>query len=357
MTTILVIDDDSTARAYVRSAAPLDWTVLEASDGLTGLDVVRQHRQTLDLIVLDVGMPTIDGRIICARIRDVSPTVPILPFTGMAHTVSVLNAFGCLPPILKPVRPSALSHALHQALARPAPSIQDGPLMGWAYEQSQLVEHLIRQNLAIVRVAVFATSPVKRAGLARMVATVGQTVEAAHAAALRHLLVGMRWTAIVADAGDCRQLVPLAREHDIPLILIAATAGQAQAIPAAAATLVLLESDPSLEMQLVTALEAIANGESLAEWLVATPAPSRGSVPPAVARRFVGTPISPRELEVLWLDYHGYALADIAISLAIDPTTVTSHWKRIQRKLGRDRQEVRQWMRERLDESGTTTNL
>jgi CheY-like chemotaxis protein len=156
----------------MRSAAPLDWTVLEASDGLTGLDLVRQHQQTLDLIMLDVGMPTIDGRIICARIRDLSSRVPILPFTGMALTVSILNAFGRLPSILKPVRPPALVYALEQPLAQPTPPPQDGLLIGWAYEQRQLVEHLIRQNLAVVRVAVFAISPVKRAGLARMAAMV-----------------------------------------------------------------------------------------------------------------------------------------------------------------------------------------
>src|SRR6266540_2306115 len=322
MTTILVIDDDASARAYVRAAAPADWTVWEASDGLTGLDLVRQRPNDLDLIVLDVGMPTVDGRVICARIRDVRPTVPILPFTGMAHTVSVLNAFGCLAPVLKPVRPSHLTRALQMALEQPAPPIQEGPLANWAYEQSQLVEHLIRQNLAVPRVAVFATSPVKRAGLAHLAAVVGQTVEAVHEPALRHMLAGMRWTAVVTDAEDYRQIAPLVREHQVPLVVLAATPSQAQLISPTDSTLVLLEQDPALTTQLATALEALANGESLAELLMTPVPPSRGVVPPAVMRQFTDTPISPRELEVLWLDYHGQTLADIARSLAIDPSTV-----------------------------------
>jgi DNA-binding NarL/FixJ family response regulator len=323
--------------------------VLEAEDGLTGLDLVRQHDRRLDLIVLDVGMPTIDGRIICARIRDVNPSVPILPFTGMAHAVGVLNAFGCLPPVLKPVRPNDLARALYAALEQPAPPLHEGPLMGWAYEQSQLVEHLIRQNLAVPRVAVFASSPVKRAGLARMAAVSGQVVEAGHENALRHLLAGMRWTAIVADAADYHHVAPPAREHGIPLVLIAATPGQAQAAPTTTATLILVETDPALESHLATALEAIASGETLSQWLVPPPAASRGVVPPVVARQFADTPISARELEVLWLDYHGHTLRDIAESLSIEPTTLTSHWKRMQRRIGRDRPGVRRWMRERLE--------
>jgi DNA-binding NarL/FixJ family response regulator len=352
LTTILIIDDDSQARAAVRVAAPVDWILLEAEDGLTALDLVRQHHRHLDLIVLDVGMPAIDGRIICARIRDVNPSVPILPFTAMAHAVGVLNAFGCLPPVLKPVRPNDLVRALQVALEQPAPPLQEGPLVGWAYEQSQLVEHLIRQNLAVPRVAVFASSPVKRAGLARMAAAVGQTIEAGHENALRHLLAGMRWSAIVADAGDYHHVAPSAREHAVPLVLIAATPGQAQAVPTTAATLILVETDPALETHLAMALEAIANGETLSQWLVPPPAASRGIVPPMIARQFVDTPISARELEVLWLDYHGHTLRDIAESLAIDPTTVTSHWKRMQRKIGRDRPGMRRWMRERLEISG-----
>ena len=62
MTTILVIDDDASAHAYVPAAAPADWAVWEASDGLTGLDQVCQRPNDLDLIVLDVGMPTVGVR-------------------------------------------------------------------------------------------------------------------------------------------------------------------------------------------------------------------------------------------------------------------------------------------------------
>lgn len=40
MTTVLIIDDDASARAYVRAAAPGNWTILEAGDGLGDLPLL-----------------------------------------------------------------------------------------------------------------------------------------------------------------------------------------------------------------------------------------------------------------------------------------------------------------------------
>jgi DNA-binding CsgD family transcriptional regulator len=51
-----------------------------------------------------------------------------------------------------------------------------------------------------------------------------------------------------------------------------------------------------------------------------------------------------RELEVLWLEYHGLERAQIAAQLSISPSTVTTHWKNVQRKLELDREGVRKWL-------------
>ena len=54
---------------------------------------------------------------------------------------------------------------------------------------------------------------------------------------------------------------------------------------------------------------------------------------------------------MLWLDAQGCAAAQIAELLCIDPDTVKSHWKRIQRKLELDRA----WLHAHLH-TGCTVN-
>ena len=111
MTTILVIDDDTGSRQYVREAAPSSWIILEAGTGLQGIDLVREHLNRLDLVVLDMNLPDIEGRSVCARIREMRMDLPILPFTAISRTVPALTEMGCLPAVIKPVRPSALRAA------------------------------------------------------------------------------------------------------------------------------------------------------------------------------------------------------------------------------------------------------
>lgn len=68
MPTILVVDDDAHLREVVRYAlARESFTVLEAGDGAAALATI--DRTSVDLVVLDVMMPGIDGLEVCRRIR------------------------------------------------------------------------------------------------------------------------------------------------------------------------------------------------------------------------------------------------------------------------------------------------
>lgn len=230
-----------------------------------------------------------------------------------------------------------------------APPLLSSPLLGWAHEQSTLLEQIARQRSQTWRVAVFASSGVTRAGLARLLDPLAQTAEAASPAALRRLLREGRWTALVADAADAQHVLEAARERDVPLVLVAASAAQAQALRLPDVAAVVLATDPAIEVKLARVLEALVQGEAppalLADDLVAQRA---ALVPPQIAARLADMPLTPREQEVLWLDAQGCAAAQIAELLCIDPDTVKSHWKRIQRKLQPDRAGVRAWLHARL---------
>lgn len=81
---ILVIEDDREMLYLVqRDLEAQGFTVITAANGLEGLR--RFHECLPELCIIDVGLPFMDGRTLCERIREVS-TVPILMMTGKPVT-------------------------------------------------------------------------------------------------------------------------------------------------------------------------------------------------------------------------------------------------------------------------------
>jgi two-component system KDP operon response regulator KdpE len=73
---VLVVDDETSIRRYLRAALTAQGlNVYEASDGQEALNAVLAHRP--DLIILDLGLPDIDGIEVTRRLREWSQT-PII---------------------------------------------------------------------------------------------------------------------------------------------------------------------------------------------------------------------------------------------------------------------------------------
>jgi two-component system, OmpR family, response regulator len=73
---IVVADDDPALREIVAFALEREgWTVVHAADGQAAL---RCAERSPDLVVLDVGMPELDGLEVCRRLRAAGNRVPIL---------------------------------------------------------------------------------------------------------------------------------------------------------------------------------------------------------------------------------------------------------------------------------------
>jgi two-component system response regulator MprA len=78
---VLVIDDDDSVRAAVRRALLLGgYEVLAAQTGQEGL--LKAETDVPDAIVLDLGLPDIDGMEVCRRLRSVGNRTPILMLTA-----------------------------------------------------------------------------------------------------------------------------------------------------------------------------------------------------------------------------------------------------------------------------------
>lgn len=80
---ILVVDDDPDVREILDLVlATLEIPVAQARDGHEALDLIAEERPLL--LVLDLSMPTLDGRAVLERLRANPETaaVPVLVFTA-----------------------------------------------------------------------------------------------------------------------------------------------------------------------------------------------------------------------------------------------------------------------------------
>lgn len=84
---LLVVEDDEPSRkALVRSLERHGYDVLEAEDGEVALDVMDRRGRDIDLVVLDVGLPQLDGFAVLSRLRQTTD-VPVIMLTGRAEEV------------------------------------------------------------------------------------------------------------------------------------------------------------------------------------------------------------------------------------------------------------------------------
>ena len=105
---ILVVDDESRMRKLVKDFLQREgYSVLEAGDGMEAMDLF--YEQKIDLVILDVMMPRMDGWQTCREIRRDS-TVPIIMLTARSEERDELQGFelGVDEYISKPFSPKIL---------------------------------------------------------------------------------------------------------------------------------------------------------------------------------------------------------------------------------------------------------
>ncbi len=90
---ILVVDDESRMRKLIRDFLEREgYQILEATDGVEAMDLFYADKN-IDLIILDVMMPRMDGWQVCKEVRQYSK-VPIVMLTARGEEQSELKGFG-----------------------------------------------------------------------------------------------------------------------------------------------------------------------------------------------------------------------------------------------------------------------
>jgi DNA-binding response OmpR family regulator len=118
---LLVEDDRDIAEPLARALAREGYEVSEAADGRAALEEVLDAPP--DLIVLDVGLPGMDGLDVCRHVRQLCPQVAILMLTardGELETVAGLDA-GADDYVTKPFRLAVLLARVRAMLRRSVP--------------------------------------------------------------------------------------------------------------------------------------------------------------------------------------------------------------------------------------------
>lgn len=90
MNRVLVVDDEpQIVRALGIHLRARGWDVVTAGDGIEALDVARHAHP--DVVVLDLGLPALDGVDVIGRLRARSP-VPILVLSGRSDSTDKVDA-------------------------------------------------------------------------------------------------------------------------------------------------------------------------------------------------------------------------------------------------------------------------
>jgi DNA-binding response OmpR family regulator len=128
VTTVAVVEDDAHIRAAVtRGLTERGHVVLGASTGLGGLAEIVEHRP--DLVVLDLGLPDIDGLELLRMLRAVS-TVPVIVATARDDEREIIRTLdaGADEYVVKPYSAHQLDARIRAVLRRVKGDDADAPV-------------------------------------------------------------------------------------------------------------------------------------------------------------------------------------------------------------------------------------
>ena len=88
--TILVVEDDPSLRHLIqKSLVEGGYTVLIAKNGLQGVEMVKKHGESLDLVLSDIQLPHLDGFEFLQEVRRLLPDVGIVLMSGQIDHIGI----------------------------------------------------------------------------------------------------------------------------------------------------------------------------------------------------------------------------------------------------------------------------
>ena len=172
--TILIVDDEVRMRKLLKDfLLQKNYQILEAEDGEKALQVYKENQNKINLILLDVMMPKLDGWSVLRQIRQEDKAIPIIMLTARSEEQDELFGFelGVDEYVTKPFRPKVLVARVEAMLKRTAVEktenksydgividndgrtvTVDGKLIELSFREYELLKYLIdNENIALSR--------------------------------------------------------------------------------------------------------------------------------------------------------------------------------------------------------------
>jgi two-component system response regulator ResD len=171
---ILVVDDESRMRKLIKDfLMKKNYNILEAEDGEVALKVYEENKEKINLILLDVMMPKLDGWSVLRQIRQENKNLPIVMLTARSEEQDELFGFelGVDEYITKPFSPKILVARVEAILKRSRPETKDqksydgividnegrtvsvdGKQIEFSFREYELLKYLLdNENIALSR--------------------------------------------------------------------------------------------------------------------------------------------------------------------------------------------------------------
>ena len=106
---VLIVEDEDSIRKFVKiNLERSDFHVIEAETGEKGVDIAR--KEDIDIVVLDVMLPGIDGFEVCKTLREEYPDLGIIMLTAKSQDIDKIMGleYGTDDYMTKPFNPTEL---------------------------------------------------------------------------------------------------------------------------------------------------------------------------------------------------------------------------------------------------------
>jgi len=147
--TILLIEDDSAIRsAIARALTDLNHVVTTCNTGMSGLEAAVDNAP--DVVLLDLGLPDIEGLQVLAMLRAVSE-VPVIVITARDDDADMVKALdgGADDYVVKPFGIEQVEARLRAVLRRSGSAVAEGPLVVGALTIDALTRQVNLDGLPI----------------------------------------------------------------------------------------------------------------------------------------------------------------------------------------------------------------
>jgi DNA-binding NtrC family response regulator len=102
---LLLVDDESAfLQAMAKRLTKRDYTVFTATSGMEALEILSENGEKIDVVILDVKMPGMDGIETLAEIKRKFPLIEVVMLTGHGTIASAIDGMkqGAFDYLMKP---------------------------------------------------------------------------------------------------------------------------------------------------------------------------------------------------------------------------------------------------------------